>query len=352
MVIKGNKGEWSELYAFLRILSDKVLYSADENLILIPHSFIKILSVARATNNALLYSIDREHDQILVKQEDHVLTAVPVINISSKLANILQKIQRGTDSKGAFEVVEAKTLMQQLHADKLKSGSLKKADIYLQIDDPITGTHPTKGFSIKSRIGGMSTLFNASLATNFEFKIVSNTAEKRIKKPLIGLANILSDQETLEFVRVSNSNFAKNLIMIDSLMSQILAETVKAYYLGYGKDIQELTEHVKKNDPLNRGDHQYFYEYKIQQLLRAVAFGMQPTKLWSGNYEAHGGYIIVKENGELACYHTYDRDSFGKFLFFNTRLETPSLTRHKFGEVYEDSGARFIKLNLQIRFKC
>jgi hypothetical protein len=29
-MIKGNKGEWSEFYAFLKLLSDRKLFAADE----------------------------------------------------------------------------------------------------------------------------------------------------------------------------------------------------------------------------------------------------------------------------------------------------------------------------------
>ena len=29
---KGNKGEWSEFYAFIKILTDKKVFAADENL--------------------------------------------------------------------------------------------------------------------------------------------------------------------------------------------------------------------------------------------------------------------------------------------------------------------------------
>jgi len=33
-----------------------------------------------------------------------------------------------------------------------------------------------------------------------------------------------------------------------------------------------------------------------------------------------------------------------------TKLETASSTRHGFGEIYEENGKLFFKLNLQIRF--
>jgi len=352
MAVKGNKGEWSELYAFLKILSDKVLYSADENLTLIPQAFIKVLKVIRQERSDFVYEIDHINNQIIIKEHDHSVLAIPIIKISSKLSNILKKIQRGGDgSKGAFEIGEAEELMDELHTKKLKSAANKKADVYVTIDDQVTGTQPTKGFSIKSQIGGMSTLLNASGSTNFEFKIVKGRDQMIIvgPRPLIGLGDILASDETLEYVTMSNDTFQTNLMMIDSQMPLIVAEMIKGYYLGWGKEIAALTEYIKKINPL-KSKSAHFYEYKIQELLRAVAFGMQPAKLWKGDYETHGGYIIVKQNGELACYHTYDRDSFGKFLYQNTRLETPSTSRHQFGEIFFQNGIKHIKLNLQIRF--
>jgi HpaII restriction endonuclease. len=32
MKLRGNKGEWSEIYTFLKLLADGKLYAADENL--------------------------------------------------------------------------------------------------------------------------------------------------------------------------------------------------------------------------------------------------------------------------------------------------------------------------------
>ncbi|MCR5299126.1 MAG: HpaII family restriction endonuclease [Paludibacteraceae bacterium] len=39
------------------------------------------------------------------------------------------------------------------------------------------------------------------------------------------------------------------------------------------------------------------------------------------------------------------------YIFFEIyRKETPSLSRHKFGSLYEENGPLYLKLNLQIRF--
>ena len=87
-----------------------------------------------------------------------------------------------------------------------------------------------------------------------------------------------------------------------------------------------------------------FYEYKIQELLMAAVFGMKPASKWVGNYEVLGGIIVVKQNGKLACYHIRDRDQFKKYLYLNTRFDTPCLTKHDFGRLYSKDGSRFIKL--------
>lgn len=349
MAITGNKGEWSEIYAFLKILSDKVLYSADEKLILDPQAFINVLSVMRQEKANLIYEIDREKNQINIKEKNNILFSIPIKKISSKLLNILNKIK---NSKGTFELPEAEDLMNELRTKDLKAGARKKADIYITIEDPITGKHPTKGFSIKSQLGGKSTLLNASKHTNIEYEIVQAIDQSiRHKKPLIGLSEKLTNNETLRFSAIDKPAFEKNLMMIDSRMPLIIAEMVKAYYLREaGSTVKELTEYLKKSNPLRLELPKHFYEYKVQELLMAVAFGMKPSKEWIGDYEAHGGYIIVKQDGALACYHIYDRDQFKEFLYENTKLDTPDLPKHGFGTVYSKDGTKFIKLNLQIRF--
>lgn len=78
---------------------------------------------------------------------------------------------------------------------------------------------------------------------------------------------------------------------------------------------------------------------------------MTPAKVWSGIYDATGGFLIVKRNGDVLCYHIYNRNQFEDYLFQNTKLDTASSTRHEFGKIYEENGQLYFNLNLQIRFK-
>lgn len=50
MTIKANKGEWSEFYAFLKILEDKKLFAADKNLEIIPDKYFIFQKVFRVEN--------------------------------------------------------------------------------------------------------------------------------------------------------------------------------------------------------------------------------------------------------------------------------------------------------------
>lgn len=354
MSLNANKGEWSEFYAFLKILSDGILYSGDEKLALIPDSFLKILRVIRKEGDKnIFYLIRKDENKIIIEINQEIVGEISLYEITTKLSTILEKIKKGPISKGTFPIPEAKVIMKELKCSKMKSPSLKKEDIKLEIDEERTKTNAIREFSIKSKIGAMPTLLNASGATNFEFEIIEgklNLPEGK-KKSLIALDKKISISEELRFIRISNNNFEKNLMMIDSQMPEILATMVKGYYSGFGVSISDLTQYITQVDPLKLDGHESFYIYKIQEFLLAVALKMQPNKLWNGFDEIQGGYIVVKENGELACYHVYDRNKFKNFLFVNTKLETPSTTRHKFGEIYKIDEKKYIKLNLQIRFK-
>jgi len=116
--------------------------------------------------------------------------------------------------------------------------------------------------------------------------------------------------------------------------------------------VADLTMELSKNKLMQQkfGLSLTNYEYKIKNFLDAIALGMVPSKSWDGFSKAHGGYIVVKENGDVVCYHLYNRDEFRSYLFENTKFDAPSTTRYGYGELYEENDKLFFKLNLQIRF--
>jgi len=215
------------------------------------------------------------------------------------------------------------------------------------------------GFSVKSMLGSPSTLLNASGATNFIYRILENenNGEKH-SEPQDSLTirdktqYIYGTDRHLEFCGMDSDGFRKNLRKIDSNFPEIIAEIIKHYYNGKASKISDLVECLAKDEEfckkldLSRND----FVFKVKRFLSDVALGMTPKKEWDGYAKAHGGYVIVKENGEIVCYHIYNRDEFEEYLYSNTKLDTPSTTRHRFGDVYEEDGEKRIKYNLQIRF--
>ena len=252
--------------------------------------------------------------------------------------------------------------MQSINCLSLKASSSAKTDITIIVHDQRTGLQPSLGFSIKSQLGNPSTLLNAGETTNFIYKIV---AAKINQQNIIEINNISSRSKikdrileikdqggNLEFVKTQRTIFSNNLILIDSLLPQILSNVVLNFYTSSHSNIEDLVKLTEDENPLkfDTTDKHLYYSYKIKRFLTDIALGLMPSKVWTGEYDATGGYLIVKADGEVLCYHIYNKNEFENYLLANTKLDTASSTKHKFGEIYEENGQLYFKLNLQIRF--
>lgn len=155
---------------------------------------------------------------------------------------------------------------------------------------------------------------------------------------------------SLVFDRMESDTFKRNVAYIDTKMDDILGSVVKIQYTENIMNMSDIVTEIEEIDPLgfkNPG----MYRYKVKKFLASVALGMVPSKKWDGRDEASGGYIIVKKDGDVVAYHLYNRDNFETYLLNNTRLDRSSITRYKYAEIYNEGDKKYIKLNLQIRFK-
>jgi len=357
MSITGNKGEWSEIYTLFRLLGDMNLYSGDENLEKIESMAYPIIKVLRAElNETLEYEIDQ--DVVVVNSNQVELHRISVQTFQENAQLLFQKIK---ESKGSFAIPEIEQFMKDIHCVALKAGSSTKTDITLVVHDERTNQKPMLGFSIKSQVGSPSTLLNAGKTTNFKYKVHAelcaedveciNSIDSRSKiKDRIQAIKELGGR--FEFVGTEQSIFSNNLVLIDSFLPEILSAMVFEFYSTNLSRVTELVNAVEKENALafDTSNGHCFYSYKIKRFLTDVALGMMPSKVWSGEYDATGGYLVVKDDGDVLCYHIYNRNVFENYLIHNTKLETASSSRHGFGVLYEDGGEMFISLNLQIRF--
>ncbi len=263
-------------------------------------------------------------------------------------------------SKGPFSINSADKIMSRLGDYSLNASNKFKEDLIIKIHDDITGSDHEIGFSIKSMIGGPATLLNASGATNFTYEIkgLDEVAINNINN-INGKSKIRDRLEAikkygavLEFTKVDSAIFEENLRLCETIMPEILANMLLFYNEGRGGTLEGLIDQMVSNGAKVSGFSldRIGYELKLQNLLYIVALGMVPNTKWNGFLRAYGGYIIVRDDGEIVGYNIYNADIFRTYLLKTTKLETASTTRHKFGKIYIENGKMLIKLNLQIRF--
>lgn len=359
MSITGNKGEWSEIYTLFKILSDKSLYLGNENLEKIADVFYPIIKVLRTESNGdFEYSIDQ--DIVIISSGKKDTLRINIVEFKDQALYLLNAIKNSTGS--SFEVPVIEEFMNKIHCQSLKASSTAKTDITIVIHDERTNQTPELGFSIKSQLGNPSTLLNAGRTTNFKYKINVNISESKINEiNLISTRQKIKDRierifehgGKFEFICTERQIFFNNLVLIDSRLPDIMSEIILEFYSTSSSSLVDLVSAIEISNPLkfDSSNNHEFYRYKLKRFLTDVALGMMPSQVWDGVYDATGGYLVVKDDGGILCYHIYNKNEFENYLLNNTRLETASSSRHGFGVLFEENGELFMNLNLQIRFK-
>lgn len=336
----------------------KKLFAGDSNLNQIEELIFPIIKVLRdETSGTFEFSYS---DNLVLISNHETVYQVPLVEFHRNAVLLLQKLKEKTDA--AFSIPEIEQFINSFGNQSLKAKSTVKSDIRIVIHDQRTGNQPELGFSIKSKLGGAATLLNAGKTTNFIFKITNieldaatietiNSIDSR-SKIKNRIESIIQKAGNLEFIKTDNPTFGNNLMLIDSAMANIIAEALLIFYRSALNKTNDLVEQIIIQNPLDydlSSEHP-FYVYKFKRFLTDIALGMTPSKVWTGKIDATGGYLIVKESGDIVCYHIYNRNEFEDYLFSNTKFETASSSRHEFGKIYEENGDQFFKLNLQIRF--
>lgn len=356
MKLTGNKGEWSEFYALVKLLSTGKLYAADEKVRRIDDIYFPILKILRSEDTGLdmEYIICSEDESVEVHWNAEVVRKLSQQALARMAAYLYRCIIEG--GSRAFEIDKSEDIMNKLACSKIAAPSTDKTDIKMQIHDIHTGYDPICGFSIKSELGSAPTLLNASGATNFVFEIMGlNDAQAEAINSINTDTKIIDRIEkileygSLEYRKMKNSNFAGNLMLIDTYMDDIIAELLLDYYLNNVQDCKTLIKRLENKNPLGY-PRNGMYEYKFKKFLCSIALGMMPSKIWDGRDEANGGYVIVKDDGDVVAYHIYNRDAFETYLLNNTKFERGSTNKHGFAAVYKENGKIYMNLNLQIRF--
>ncbi|WP_394949306.1 HpaII family restriction endonuclease [Streptococcus alactolyticus] len=301
--------------------------STDENLEKVEKSFYVILSAIKQEG-----AINKEYkrieftNKVLLLVNNLECIEIPYEEFEFFSQIVLESIKSG---KGTFEIPEIEPLLQKIKITKIKASNDSKKDIIFKTHDDFTGAEPIIGFSIKSYIGNKPTLLNASGATKVQYKLSRplstyeveflHNINTRIK--IKDRVEYIKDKGVLlDFDSMINETFNRNLQMVDYRMPEILGNLFLESYFVEGKSISDVVD--KYCDEFS--EDKEIIIHKVKDLLVAVALGMEPNTKWTGLEDANGGYIVVKDDGEVLCYHIYDRNKLRNYLFRNTKFDSPS----------------------------
>jgi hypothetical protein len=349
-----NKGEWSELYVFFKILADRSIPAAGSNLEALPDKHYPFLSLLREElpGHKVVYDLQSDGVVKIIGDDGKVISVVPTQKLGEKTQAIFRRISQAEGS--SFTIEELLPLMDEYKITKVKANSAEKIDL-LGVVPAGDGGSEELGFSIKSHIGGLPTLINPSSHTNFIYEVVGfegNTDEVNAidgaSKMRKRMASIKARGGEFQFIGTSSSAFNANMRMTDTAFPSLMAYMLVDYYAGRANKCAELVKLVAQDQDIDIGAQEM--EYKLKGFLRSAALGMVPATVWGGHLSAYGGYIIVLDNGGVVCYHLFNDDEFKEYLYRHTKFDTPSTGRYEYGDLYMDDGKFKLKLNLQIRF--
>ncbi|MGL4983037.1 MAG: HpaII family restriction endonuclease [Treponemataceae bacterium] len=163
-----NKGEWSELLVFIKLLLDKELSLADDKL----NKTRSILKINKVTTHNLdiefmLTGLSTITIRNKENQERNDVNIADILNTET-INFLVSKIKSGSHT---FDILEFKIIQNALGFNIIKGGnSNQKADILLDIESEVIKKED-EGFGIKSYLGSNPTLLNASGNTNFIFRV-------------------------------------------------------------------------------------------------------------------------------------------------------------------------------------
>ena len=379
---KANKGEWSELYALYKLLSEQNLYPINIDNKNGQRLRMPILSILRHTEQYLKAEYKIEEDgQVVINANGHNIIQIAKSDFDDIAPKLFEAIKKGAPnedgtSDSSFELPEfdefrKKTCCPNIkcYSKNLGNGEKDKSDLYIVIHDFVTGQTPIQGFSIKSEIGKPPTLLNATNLTNFKYKLSENLPEemvaqinsmvnKRGQADIKGRVRaILEQQVSLEFSTINPNAkgdyvFLENLMLVDSMLPQIVSNLLVLSYSEDTRILSSLTDKLSEINPLGfpMKTNKKQYEAKVRRFVTDIALGMVPSAPWEAAHQAYG-MLVVNTKGEIDCYHIIYRKYLEDYLYENLKFETASASRYGFGKIETGSdGCQYFTLNIQLRF--
>ena len=357
MAFEASRRDWSELYAFFRLLADGYVCAGKADGTPDEEKKLAVAMVQREEHDGTRrYIIEGENIHIVGEGRDERFPREDFATVAMLVGDMLKQ-GGGEEELTSPDGVEE--FLDEVAIFDLEAKTDDRTDFYVAFYNEHT---PLVGFCVRSKLSPMFPLLDGGRTANFKFE---QTGVK-FATPTVNKINAFGEEEdvigrmlmierlggVLKFNDAADKVFRSNLHMIDLHFPRVLGEMCRAMHLEGITRVSELTELVKQINPLKIKDelitkHRY-YEHKMKEFLLALALGMRPAKMYNGTDSAVAGFIMVDGEGGVVAYQKADRQTFADFLYNNTRLEKGPTAKDKYGYLEKENGVYSFKLNLKI----
>lgn len=341
-----NKGEWSEIYTYLKCLVDGKFYVKDSSLenILSEYEILEIFRKNYLNNVDCIFNPKK----------------INSTKYNHEVEKLLEKLL--STNTTTFELPELENFAKIEDFSLSKGSSFNKSDLDARIKDHYGVESNKKEYSIKSQLGNPPTLLNASSHTNFVYRIKNISLDDVIEINKIKtraklkdrIAKIYEKQYSIESLGAESEIFSYNLKYIDGDLEAILSKLLLNSYRYETKKLSDLISILTKESPLSSTEK--FYHEKISRFLSEITASMlpgTPSENLKASNNIFGGVLLVERNGKISLLdNLHYKEELKKYLSENLKLESPSSTRYNMLNLNYDELKKeaVFTLNLQIRF--
>lgn len=149
--------------------------------------------------------------------------------------------------------------------------------------------------------------------------------------------------------------FQENLDQINPRLPEVIERMMWNHFMEGETEtsIAKVTQRIIDENPCGISMPENKYTYMVKMFLYSAYCGMTAGTLWDGKSTVKGGYITVKETGEVVANYALESEAFKNFLFTHCYLDYPSTDQGHgaYGEVYKKNGEYYFKLNFQVRLR-
>ena len=274
MAFDATKKEWSELYAFFRLLADGYVYAGTPDVKQNKTCCLPVARVQREEHDGTRnYIVGKNDVRIWGETIDK---RIPREDFGTVADLILQAL-RETEGENVTSPDGVEGFLDEAAIYDLEAKTDDRTDLKVAF---YSEEAPLTGLCVRSRIGTLYPLLDGGRTANFKFE---QTGIK-FASPTINKINAFGEEDDvlgrmqmierlggiLKYNDVADKIFRSNLSMLDLHMGRMLGEMTRLMWLNGITKVSELTEAVKQLNPLKIKDelitkHGY-YEYKVKRI--------------------------------------------------------------------------------------